>query len=94
MVDFALEAKRYDINNPVKIKETSRLISRLRYRQFGVIITTSYVHHQAYKEIKDDGHPIVIISANDIVRIFKDSGIISVNDIRNWLEARFERKYI
>ncbi len=46
-VEFALEAKCYKMDNAVGVKGTSRLISRLRYRQFGVFITTSYVHRQA-----------------------------------------------
>ena len=48
---FAVEAKCYDLNNAVGVKETSRLISRIRHRQFGVFVTTSYVDIQAYKEI-------------------------------------------
>ena len=62
-VDFALEAKCYASDNCVGIKETSRLISRLRHRQFGVLVTTSYVNSQAYKELKEDLHPVLIVSA-------------------------------
>ena len=25
-----------------------------------IAVTTSFVHHQTYKEIKEDGHPIII----------------------------------
>jgi hypothetical protein len=32
------------------VREMSRLISRLRHRQFGVLVTTSYVDNQAYRE--------------------------------------------
>ena len=35
-VDFALEAKCFELSNGVGVRSTSRLISRLRYRQFGV----------------------------------------------------------
>ncbi|MEH7303432.1 restriction endonuclease, partial [Neobacillus drentensis] len=42
LVDFALEAKRYSLNSGVGVKEISRLISRLRHRQFGILVTTSY----------------------------------------------------
>ena len=73
MIACALEAKCYGATNAVGVKELSRLISRLRHRQFGVIVTTSYVHVQAYKEIKDDGHPIIVISGADIVRILKST---------------------
>lgn len=88
-VEFALEAKRYDINNSVGVKETSRLISRLKHREFGILITTSYVDMQTYKEIVEDGHPIVIIAAIDIIDIFKKSGIKTVEDEKKWLKNNF-----
>lgn len=88
-VEFALEAKRYDINNGVGVKETSRLISRIKHREFGILVTTSYVDMQTYKEIVEDGHPIVIISAVDIVEILKKSGIKTVKDVKEWLESNF-----
>ncbi|HVW86585.1 MAG TPA: restriction endonuclease [Bryobacteraceae bacterium] len=87
LVDFALEAKCYGLDNSVGVKELSRLISRLRHRQFGVLVTTSYVASQAYQEIKEDEHPIVIICASDIVRLLKAAGIASEHDIISWLEA-------
>ena len=40
-VQFALEAKCYALGNSVGVREMSRLISRLRFRQFGVFVTTS-----------------------------------------------------
>lgn len=46
VVDFALEAKCCELANSVGVKETSRLISRLRHRQFGILVTTSYVDIQ------------------------------------------------
>lgn len=86
LVDFALEAKCYGGENSVGIKELSRLISRLRHRQFGVLVTTSYVAAQAYQEIKEDQHPIVIISAVDIVHVFRATGINSIATLREWLQ--------
>ena len=62
-IDCALEAKCYSPKNSVGVKEMSRLISRIRYRQFGVLVTTSYVNSQAYKEVIEDGHPILIVTA-------------------------------
>jgi hypothetical protein len=90
-VDFALEAKCYALNNAVGVRETSRLISRLRHRQFGILITTSYVHPQAYEEIIDDQHPILVISARDIVAVLKTASIRDVTAVREWLAARFSR---
>ena len=87
LVEFALEAKCYGLNNSVGVRELSRLISRLRHRQFGVLVTTSYLAGQAYKEIKEDQHPIIVICASDIVRLLKEAGISSAADVKAWLEA-------
>jgi hypothetical protein len=46
-LDFALEAKYHAPENGVGVKELSRLISRLRRRQFGILVTTSFLGHQA-----------------------------------------------
>jgi hypothetical protein len=54
-VEFALEAKCYAPTHGVGVRETSRLISRLRHRQFGVPVTTSYLDDQAYREIGKTG---------------------------------------
>ena len=85
-IDCALEAKCYSENNSVGVREMSRLISRIRYRQFGVMMTTSYVHKQAYKEVIEDGHPILIVSASDIARVLRNSSIMS-GDIDDWLAS-------
>lgn len=84
-VDFALEAKRYGLSNGVGVKEVSRLISRLRHRQFGILVTSSYVDIQAYKEIVEDGHPVLILSAIDIVEILKKNGITTKALLSKWL---------
>ena len=87
LVDFALEAKCYGDSSSVGVKDLSRLISRLRHRQFGILVTTSHVATQAYQEIKEDQHPIVIIAARDIVQILKAAGIASSGDCQKWLSA-------
>ena len=86
-VEFSMEAKCNSLSNCVGVKELSRLISRLRHRQFGVLVTTSYVDSYAYKEIKEDGHPIIIISGGDIVRILKNNGIFSRQALNTWLDG-------
>ncbi len=91
-LDFALEAKCYQRGNAVGVREVSRLISRLRFRQFGVLVTTSYVHEQAYKEIREDGHPVVIVSGADIVAILKTAGLSSEQGLRAWLDRRYPRR--
>lgn len=89
LVDFALEAKCYTPPAAVGVKDMSRLISRLRHRQFGVIVTTSCVDLQAYKEIKEDQHPILIIAAQDIVELLRRNGRGSPEVVRAWLNEEF-----
>lgn len=89
LVDFALEAKCYNLQNSVGVREVSRLISRLRYRQFGVFVTTSFVNAQAYKEIKEDKHPVVIVTASDIVTVLGKAGLNTKADVQSWLDSRF-----
>lgn len=86
-VDFALEAKRYKLDTSIGVKDVSRLISRLRHRQFGIFVTTSYIHRQAYQEIVEDRHPVIIISAIDIVNILKEKGINTKEKLKSWLDS-------
>lgn len=89
LVDFALEAKCYALESSVGVREISRLISRLRHRQFGILVTTSYLETQAYKEIKQDRHPIIVISARDIVALLAASGRGDRRSVESWLQADF-----
>lgn len=89
---FAIEAKCYSINDSVGVKETSRLISRIRDRQFGVLVTTSFVSKQAYDEIVEDGHPIAIISGRDIINILFKKQITNRELLNNFLNENFPKK--
>ena len=85
-VEFALEAKCYKPSSGVGVKELSRLLSRLRHRQFGVLVTTTYLATQAYTELKEDNHPVVIISGVDMSNLLT-SRIGSLESIKLWLDA-------
>lgn len=89
LVDFALEAKCYDRSTGVGVKDMSRLISRLRHRQFGILVTTSYVNLQAYREIKEDQHPIVVMSGVDIVAILRAHNLSTPDSVQAWLVQNF-----
>jgi len=89
LVVFALEAKCYALDNSVGVREMSRLISRLRHRQFGILVTTSYLDLQAYREIKEDEHPIIVIAAADIVGLLRRHGHPDPTAVRSWLEREF-----
>jgi hypothetical protein len=84
-VEFALEAKCHASTNGVGVKPLSRLISRLRHRQFGILVTTSFLSSQAYQELVDDNHPVVVISGADIAERMKER-FGSLVLFRSWLD--------
>lgn len=86
-VEFALEAKCW--SNNCNVKATSRLISRLKHRQFGIFVTTSAVGEQAYKEIVEDNHPVIILAGNDIADILINSGFKNKEEVEKWLNVFF-----
>jgi hypothetical protein len=88
-VDFALEAKCRGKDSGSGVKDTTRLISRLLYRQFGLFVTTSYVAEQAYKEIVEDLHPVIIITGRDIANILIRAGYNSEDSVEKWLRINF-----
>jgi hypothetical protein len=88
-VEFALEAKCYKITSGNGVKQTSRLISRLRHRQFGIFVTTSFLHEQAYQEIREDAHPVIVVSGGDIVQLLASKGYSTVEAVRQWLRTNF-----
>lgn len=93
--EFSLEAKCYQPGfngnsiNRVGVKEVSRLISRIRHRQFGVLVTTSVVHRQAYEEVREDRHPILFFAGRDIAEIMINAGYNTVETVTQFLNAEF-----
>ena len=81
----AMEAKCYSQKHGVGVHDMSRLISRIRMRQFGVMVTTSYIDKQAYQEVIDDQHPILMLTATNIAAILRKSAITS-SDMDEWLK--------
>jgi len=89
LLDFSMEAKCYAPGNSVGVRELSRLISRLRHRQFGVLVTTSHLDLQAYKELKEDQHPIVVIAGREIAEIVRAAGLPIGASWREWLQHNY-----
>ncbi|HZX02252.1 restriction endonuclease [Kribbella sp.] len=86
ILDFALEAKCYSPETTVGVRDVARLISRIRHREFGVFVTTSYFAAQAYTEVRTDRHPIALICGQDIVDALKSHGYADVASVRAWLD--------
>jgi hypothetical protein len=64
----------------------------LKHRQFGVFVTTSYIHEQAYKEIKEDGHPVPVLAARDIANVLGSKGYATASGVEDWLNRRFPQQ--
>lgn len=89
-ISFALEAKCYDPRrNSVGVREVARLVSRLKHRDFGVLVTTSWVNDQAYRELREDGHPVVLITGRDIVEIQRARRIRSLAEMQHLLQTSY-----
>lgn len=94
--EFSLEAKCYRppisgvAPNTVGVKEVSRLISRIRHRQFGVLVTTSLIARQAYEEVREDRHPILFISGRDVAEILIANGFNTVERVAALLASEFQ----
>ncbi|NUK02009.1 restriction endonuclease [Streptomyces lunaelactis] len=88
-IDFALEAKCYAHTNSVGVREVSRLISRIRHRNFGVLLTTSYFHRQVQEEVQEDGHPISLICGRDITDALRQHGRTTTAAVQQWLSQSF-----
>ncbi len=86
-VVFALEAKCYGQDNSVGVREVSRLISRIKHREFGVLVTTSFINKQAYEEVVHDGHPVIFVTGVDIVRLLRDAGYSTSALASDWLKS-------
>ena len=93
--EFALEAKLWRPPSSGKpqgqlgVKEVQRVISRIKHRQFGVIVTTGTVHEQAYSEVREDGHPVVFLRARDIAEILIERGLNTRGAVSEYLKKGF-----
>jgi restriction endonuclease len=93
--EFSLEAKCYrpglDGVKPVTVgvEDVSRLISRIRHRQFGILVTTSVVARQAYQEVREDRHPILFFSGGDIANILVDNGFNTPALVADFLSKEY-----
>ena len=95
LAEFSLEAKCYRpaLNGAaattVGVRDVARLISRIRHRQFGVLVTTSVVGRQAYEEVREDRHPIIFFSGKDIADILTSSGYNTAELAEGFLQREF-----
>lgn len=89
-LSVCVEAKKWQLTSAVGVKPMSRLISRLRNRDLGVFITTSFFDPQVQGELIEDNHPVLLVSGGDIARLLAAKGI-ATESLRKWIESVRER---
>jgi hypothetical protein len=88
-LQFALEAKCYDPDGGgVGVKLVSRLIARIKHREFGVFVTTAFIAAQAYQEVREDQHPIVFITGRDLVAVLRRMGLSDEKSLAAYLSTQ------
>lgn len=88
-LNACVEAKRWNPSTAVGVKPVMRLISRLKHRDFGVFVTTSFFDRQVQQELIEDRHPVILISGGDIARILI-SREIEAESLARWInQVRF-----
>ncbi len=69
LLSVYVEAKQWDPKSAVGVKPMMRLLARLKHRDVGVFVTTSYFETQVQQELIEDQHPVLLVSGGDIVRL-------------------------
>lgn len=89
-MEFALEAKCYrPFGGGLGVKMVSRLISRIKHREFGVFVTTAHIAKQAYEEVRGDGHPVIFLTGVDLVEVLSRMGLRSRDAVQTYLDTEF-----
>lgn len=82
-----VEAKRWNPHSAVGVKPMMRLIARLKHRDIGVFVTTSFFDRQVQKELIEDGHPVLLLSGGDIARLLISRELATEQNLVAWLKA-------
>jgi hypothetical protein len=90
LVPFYMEAKCYRSEDGLGVHQTSRLISRIKNKEFGILVTTSYISPEPYKEIIEDHQPVVFVTGKNIIDYLRDKhSIYDVNALLSYLQSRY-----
>ena len=86
-ITFSLEAKRYDYKSggSVGVTEVSRLASRVKHREFGVVVTTGYFGKTAQEEVIENRDPIILICGKDIAQMLIKKNINTASRVKEYL---------
>ena len=52
-----------------------------------MLVTTSYIGNQAYEEIREDGHPVVLMTGADIANVLQANGHDTEKKLDAWIDT-------
>lgn len=85
LLSASIEAKLWNPHQAVGVKPMMRLLSRLKHRDMGVFVTTSFFERQVQQELIEDRHPVILVSGGDIARLLI-SREIEGGALERWLK--------
>lgn len=92
-LEIVAEAKKWD-KNSIRVTPIARLISRLKHKDVGFFLTTSYFDKQVQEELIEDKHAIILLAGVDLINILKDKQIAGKGkdkEFASWLnKVRYE----
>jgi hypothetical protein len=86
-LSVAVEAKQWNPASAVGVKPMMRLISRLKHRDVGVFVTTSFFDRQVQSELIEDQHPVLLMSGGDIAKLIIARELGGDLALSQWLES-------
>jgi hypothetical protein len=89
-LNVCLEAKKWHMSRAIGVRPVARLISRIKHRELGVFMTTSFFDRQVQQELIDDGHPIILLSGGDIARLLISANIVE-DRLTRWVQEIADR---
>jgi hypothetical protein len=94
LLSVYVEAKQWNPKAAVGVKPMMRLVARLKHRDVGVFVTTSYFETQVQEELIEDRHPVLLVSGGDIVRLLIRSELDDLSSdgkLEPWLKLIREK---
>lgn len=80
-----IEAKRWNPRSAIGVKPMMRLISRLKHRDIGVFVTTSFFDKQVQAELIADNHPVMLVSGGDVAKLLLARELGTPDTLQEWV---------
>jgi hypothetical protein len=87
LLNVYIEAKFWNAGGDVGVKPMARLLSRIKHRDIGVLVTTESFSLQVQEELIEDNHPVILVSGGDIAKILISQGLNTRATLDPWIAS-------